>query len=169
MPIALGINLEYEIRKENYNKEIDSILFSIDSIPIYDFMVTDSIIGYNLIQNFDTISNSIFKNVSSTINRYSFGFSVPINLYNSRKFGVIFTPGFHYNLNKYTFNNGSPTLKLSSYQYQLKLELYYDWRRLRFLAGFDSRFEKIAKNSFIFTKDTNHWIIGPNFSIGFKL
>jgi hypothetical protein len=171
LPLALGLNLEYGKRNELYKQQIklDSIYNTIDSIPIYDLIVPDSIIGYDIIQNSDTITSISNKYNGSSNSRFAFGFSIPITLYHSNQFGVNITPGFKYNFNSININDGYSSIKLASYQYQLMVELYYDWRRIRFIAGFECRFEKFRNNSNLYTKDLNYWMFAPNLSIGFKL
>jgi hypothetical protein len=170
LPLAVGLDFEYGSRKENYVQQIgtDSTYYFLDSIPVYDSLVLDSIVSYQVFQNSDSATFYTYLNGGAVVNRYAFGLSFPITVFQSNQFGVIVTPGFRYNLNSFVMNDGSPTIKLASYQYKLGLDLYYDWRRFRFSAGLDSRYEQLGKNSNLFTQDRSRWMFVPNVGVGFK-
>lgn len=170
LPLAVGLDFEYGSRKENYIQQIgiDSSYYFLDSIPIYDSVFTDSIVGYQVFQNSDSTTFYSYINSGATVNRYAFGLSFPITVYQSNQFGVIVTPGFRYSLNTFVFNDGSPSLKLASYHYKIGLDLYYDWQRFRFSAGLDSRFEQLSKNTNLFTRDRSRWMFVPSVGVGFK-
>lgn len=167
LPLAVGLDFEYGSRKETYSKsEFDSLHYFLDSIPIYDSTILDSIVGYQT--SLDSVEFYSDRITNSIVNRYAFGLSVPITVFESNQFGFIVTPGFRYNMNSFVMNDGSPTIKLASYQYKLGLDLYYDWRRFRFSAGLDSRYEQLGKNSNLFTQDRSRWMFVPNVGVGFK-
>lgn len=170
LPLAVGLDFEYGSRKENYIQQIgtDSTYYFLDSIPIYDSVFTDSIVGFQVFQNSDSTTFYSYINSGATVNRYAFGLSIPITVFTSNQFGVIVTPGFRYSLNTFVFNDGSPSLKLASYHYKIGLDLYYDWKRFRFSAGLDSRFEQLSKNTNQFTQDRSRWMFVPNVGVGFK-
>lgn len=167
-----GVDLGYGKRTESYTTSIqvfDSIHYGIDSIPIYDSIVQDSVIG----QNYFTTMDSIFSTKSGTggslVSSLSIGLSAQFNVSLKNNWGLSVTPAFNYALNTFKFEDATlGTVKVNSLQIKASLELYYDWRRLRFSAGINGRYEWIGTSSNPYLQDRKRWGITPMVGVGLK-
>lgn len=162
---------EYGAGKETYHQEttMDSIYFAgIDSVPYFD-PITDSIIGYNYYNNYDTLTTKIEKNTSSQVTRFAFGLRAQFNFDLGKGFGIGVMPGYYYSMSKYRFSDSlNTTLSSSSSQISLGLSVYYDWNRFRFRVGLDSRYELMGKNQNAFIDRRKSLLFSPQFGVAFK-
>lgn len=162
---------EYGAGKETYHQEIttNSIYFAgIDSVPYFD-PVTDSIIGYNYYNNYDTLTTKIEKNTNALVTRFAFGLRAQFNFDLGKGFGIGVVPGYSYSMSKFRFSDSAnTTLSGSSSQISLGLSVYYDWNRFRFRIGLDSRYELMGKNQNAFIDRRKSVLFSPQLGIAFK-
>lgn len=163
---------EYGSGKGKYTSEsqTQSVYYvGIDSIPYYD-TITGAIIGYQVYNNYDTLTNTLQVQSGATITRIAFGLGTQFNFNLKNGFGIGLAPGYYYARNTFRFqdSSGVQNAAVSGSQIQLNVSLYYDWNRFRFRVGLDSRYEWMGKSDHLFIDRRKSVLFLPQIGIGYK-
>lgn len=165
----VGINMGYGsyTNTNDYNFVNQTTYTITDSIPIYD--TANVIIGYNYFTVDSTVSNPASANFSTTNTLFAFGLQTQFDFNLSENIGISITPAFRYALNSFkNSDNAFAAYKTHRLQFQLGLDLYYDWKKWRFMLGMNSRYLMNIKAPSFSYQERNRIQLIPQLGIGFK-
>ena len=169
--IFAGVDFDYGKSGEQYGEKItviDSVHVT-DTILIYDPQFPDSVIGTQIIDT--TYFNPVEQQVITTasIQRFGFGINGQFPLYSGANWGVLSQMGLRYGQVRYTLDDSlASEYKLNSMQVRLGFFAYYDYRRFRFMAGLNSRFEYHLSAPNAYFDKRSRILLAPQVGVAFK-
>ena len=169
--IFAGVDFDYGKSEEQYGEKItviDSVHVT-DTILIYDPVFPDSVIGTQIIDT--TYFNPVEQQVITTasIQRFGFGINGQFPLYSGTNWGVLSQVGLRYGQVRYTLNDSlASQYKLNSMQVRLGFFAYYDYRRFRFMAGLNSRYEYHLSAPNAYFDKRSRILLAPQVGVAFK-
>lgn len=165
----VGINSGYSTysNSNHYKYQKQQVYTPNDSLPIYDSL--NNIIGYYNPNSDTTIITNASSDFTTAINIISFGLQAQFDFNIGDNLGISVTPSFRYALN--SMKNSDATLTnyhAQRMQFQLGLDLYYDWKQWRFMLGVNSRYLMNLKTPAFGYQERNRIQFMPQLGIGFK-
>jgi hypothetical protein len=169
--IYAGVDFDYGKSGEQLGEKsfvIDSTTVSI-SVPIYDTNNTDSIVGYLLVDSTYAVTNEQHNLTNASIQRFGFGLYSQFPIYTGNNWGLLAQTGFRYGQVRYRLDDSlASSYNLSSIQVRLGLFAYYDYRRFRFMAGLNSRFEQQLSAPNAYFDKRSRFLLAPQIGVAFK-
>jgi hypothetical protein len=169
--IYAGVDFDYGKSGEQLGEKsfvIDSTTVSI-SVPIYDTNNTDSIVGYLLVDSTYAVTNEQHNLTNASIQRFGFGLFSQFPIYTGNNWGLLAQTGFRYGQVRYRLDDSlASSYNLSSIQVRLGLFAYYDYRRFRFMAGLNSRFEQQLSAPNAYFDKRSRFLLAPQIGVAFK-
>lgn len=162
-----GIDFGYTQARSSFQKDTMKLVFYqvLDSVPIYD--TNNVIIGYQTYLYTDSSFQNVSQEVSASYTQFAFGLQTQLEIPFSGSFGVVVSPGIRYALNKTVFANNGGTSKSNNLLIRMGIDLYYDWRSLRFSLGLDSRMEWLKSNSVLYPEKSRTQFV-PRIGVAFQ-
>lgn len=165
----VGLNGGYSTYSNTnaYNFQNQQVYTPNDSLPIYDSV--NNIIGYYYPTSDTTIVSNASSDFTTAVTVISFGLQAQFDFNLGKTIGLSLTPGFRYALNN--MKNSDATLtnyKPQRLQFQLGLDLYYDWKQWRFIVGMNSRYLMNLKAPAFTYQERNRLQFMPQLGVGFK-
>jgi hypothetical protein len=169
--IFAGVDFDYGKSGEQFGEKITVIdsVHVIDTIMITDPQFPDSVIGTQIIDTtyFNPVEQQVITNAS--IQRFGFGINGQFPLYTGTNWGVLSQVGLRYGQVRYTLDDSlASQYKLNSMQVRLGFFAYYDYRRFRFMAGLNSRYEYHLSATNAYFDKRSRILLAPQVGVAFK-
>lgn len=163
----VGIDFGYTQAGSSFQKDTTKLVFFqvLDSVPIYD--TSNVIIGYQTYLYTDSSYQNTSQEVSASYTQFAFGLQTQLEIPFSGSFGLVVSPGIRYALNKTVFANNGGTSKSNNVLIRMGIDLYYDWRTIRFSLGLDSRMEWLKSNTVMYPEKSRTQFV-PRIGVAFR-